>query len=78
MTNSADPDQLASSVHCLHRQGISGSSRTRVNDAYVCNIFLVSLLKQICCRYSLELPQNAKAILLSIHNICIHEELDKC
>ena len=33
MTNSADPDQLASDLdlHCLQRQGISGSSRTRVN-----------------------------------------------
>ena len=37
MTNSADPDQLASSsepsalaLHCLQRQGISGFSRTRV------------------------------------------------
>ena len=37
MTNSADPDQLASSeptdlyLRCLQRQGISGFSRTRVN-----------------------------------------------
>ena len=35
MANSADPDQLASSIdldlHCLQRQGISGFSRTRVN-----------------------------------------------
>ena len=37
MTNSADPDQLASSkptgldLHCLQRQGISSFSRTRVN-----------------------------------------------
>ena len=35
MTNSADPDQLASKptdldLHCLQRQGISGFSRTRV------------------------------------------------
>ena len=31
MTNSADPDQLASSdLHCLQRQGISRFSRTRV------------------------------------------------
>ena len=37
MANSADPDQLASSVkptdldlHCLQMQGISGLSRTRV------------------------------------------------
>ena len=34
MSNSADPDQLASStdldLHCLQRQGISGFSRTRV------------------------------------------------
>ena len=32
MTNSADPDQLASSedLHCLLRQGISGFSRIRV------------------------------------------------
>ena len=35
-TNSADPDQIASSeatdlyLHCLQRQGISGISRTRV------------------------------------------------
>ena len=38
MTNSAVPDQLASSeatwswLHCLQRQGISGFSRTRVNQ----------------------------------------------
>ena len=35
MANSADPDQLASptdlDLHCLQRQGVSGSSRTRVN-----------------------------------------------
>ena len=36
MTNSADPDQLASKptdldLHCLQRQSISGFSRTRVN-----------------------------------------------
>ena len=38
MTNSANPDQLASSLeanyldlHCLQRQGISGFSRTRIN-----------------------------------------------
>ena len=36
MTNSADPDQLASQkptdldIHCLQRQGISGFSRTMV------------------------------------------------
>ena len=33
MTNSVDPDQLASSgldLHCLQRQGISRFSRTRV------------------------------------------------
>ena len=37
MTNSADPDpdQLASSdLHCLQRQGISGFSRTGVNNTY--------------------------------------------
>ena len=33
MTNSADPDQLASSdPHCLQRQGISGFGRTRVKS----------------------------------------------
>ena len=34
MTNSADPDQLATDLdlHCLQRQGISGFSRTRVNN----------------------------------------------
>ena len=35
MTNSADPDQLASSdldLHRLQRQGISGFSRTRVKS----------------------------------------------
>ena len=38
MANSADPDQLASEkptdldLHYLQRQGISGVSRTRVND----------------------------------------------
>ena len=35
MTNSADPDQLASptdlDLHCLQRHGIYGFSRTRVN-----------------------------------------------
>ena len=33
MTNSADPDQLATDLdlHCLQRQDISGFSRTRVN-----------------------------------------------
>ena len=30
MTNSADPDQLASDLHCLQRQGISVISRTRI------------------------------------------------
>ena len=30
MTNIADPDQLASDLHFLQRQGISGFSRTRV------------------------------------------------
>ena len=46
MTNSADPDQLASSeanwsrstlldVHCLQRQGISRFSKTRVNNFYL-------------------------------------------
>ena len=39
MTNSADPDQLASKptdldLHCLQMQGISGLSRTRVNFKY--------------------------------------------
>ena len=38
MANSADPDQLASlkptdmDLHCLQMQGISGFSRTRVNQ----------------------------------------------
>ena len=31
MTNSADPGQLASDLHCLQREGISGFSRTRIN-----------------------------------------------
>ena len=33
MTNSADPDQLATDLdlYCLQRQGISGFSKTRVN-----------------------------------------------
>ena len=36
MTNSADPDQLASlDLHCLQRQGISGFSRTRVKSIYL-------------------------------------------
>ena len=30
MANSVNPDQLASSEHCLQRQDISGFSRTRV------------------------------------------------
>ena len=39
MTNSVDPDQLASKkptdleLHCLQRQDISGFSRTRVKDS---------------------------------------------
>ena len=43
MANSEDPDQLASKkptdldLHCLQRQGISGSSRTRVNPKYKCS-----------------------------------------
>ena len=37
MANSADPDQLVQKptdldIHCLDRQDISGSSRTRVKD----------------------------------------------
>ena len=34
MTNSADPDQLATDLdlHCLQRHGISGFSRTRVKS----------------------------------------------
>ena len=41
MANSADPDQLASSeanwsdLHCLQKQGISGFSRTWVNNKYL-------------------------------------------
>ena len=42
MANSADPDQLASTLfakdldlHCLQRQGISGFSRTRVKKYLV-------------------------------------------
>ena len=31
MANSADLDQLASSLHCLQRQDISGFSKARVN-----------------------------------------------
>ena len=37
MTNSADPDQLASDdldLHCFQRQDISGFSRTRVKGCY--------------------------------------------
>ena len=36
MANCADPDQLASSdldLHCLHRQGTSPTSRSRVNKS---------------------------------------------
>ena len=39
MANSVDPDQLASSEHCLQRQGISGFSRKRVNE-YPQHMFL--------------------------------------
>ena len=42
MTNSADPDQVASSeatwsgsTHCLQRHGISGFCRTRVNNFWL-------------------------------------------
>ena len=44
MANSADPDQLASSdldLHCLQRQGISGFSRTRVNNQKLPYLFLL-------------------------------------
>ena len=40
MTNSADPDQLASSdldLHCLQRQGIFRFSRTRVKQKLTLN-----------------------------------------
>ena len=49
MTNSADPDQLASSeakyldLHCLQRQGISGFSRIRVNSTLYSKSFDRSL-----------------------------------
>ena len=39
MTNSVDPDQLASAtdldLHCLQRQGISEFSRIRVNQVFI-------------------------------------------
>ena len=38
MVNSVDPDQLEPTdldLHCLQRQGISGFSRTRVNNANI-------------------------------------------
>ena len=47
MTNSADPDQLASEdlkkptdldLHCLQKKGISGFSRIRVNS--LCYMFV--------------------------------------
>ena len=40
MTNSADPDQLATDLdlHCLQRQGITGFSRTRVKELKCINI----------------------------------------
>ena len=45
MTNSADPDQLASdlNLHCLQRQGISGFSRTRVSRLYCTGNELLTL-----------------------------------
>ena len=44
MTNGADPDQLADpELHCLQRQGISGFSRTRVNDTTHVGHFVSSL-----------------------------------
>ena len=49
MTNSADPDQLASEestdldLHCLQRQGIFGFNRTRVNVQMTNLCFLLFL-----------------------------------
>ena len=73
MTNSADPDQLASSeandldLHCLQRQGISGISKTRANKHF--SFFFT----KTCCGYSL--GHLAKVFLLSIHNMCFHREI---
>ena len=53
MTNSADPDQLTSKkptdldLHCLHRQGISGLSRTRDKLAVTSGIFDDTAIQ--CC-----------------------------
>ena len=48
MTNSADPNQLASptdlDLHCLQRQGISGFSRTRVKQANLIHCKKISVV----------------------------------
>ena len=35
------------------------------------------LYKNICCRYSFELPRLVKAIQMSSHKICFYKEVDK-
>ena len=46
MTNSADPDQLASSdLHCLPRQGMSCSARERFITVFIVLIKTKSKLK---------------------------------
>ena len=57
MTNSVDPDQLASEeadldLHCLQRQGISRLSRTRVNRI---NLFQCSAASNLGLHYLLRL-----------------------
>ena len=38
--------------------------------------FLIFFRKNICCRYSFELPQLVEAVQMSSHNICFYKEVD--
>ena len=39
--------------------------------------FSAFLLKTVCCGYLFELHQQADAIQMGTHNICLYEEVDK-
>ena len=44
---------------------------------FFCFFFLFDFLYSIYCGYSFELHQQADAIQMSTHNICLYEEVDK-
>ena len=69
MTNTVDPDQLASDLHCLQRQGISGFSRTRLkictflmNKIYSnCpKIWYINFSNKMACAKSANFDQNER------------------